>query len=142
MSKLFITLFVLAVGCTPPDDAYDCWHGKASQCKAEQIVWGEQYGMMGHDPPDIEWVSGVQCPYNENFKHAIIFNWHCIDGVFYSVPYYAVIVWHDSFSNTSYAHEMLHAALQHRYGDDDSNHSRIEWKQVDIVNQQLALTGL
>jgi hypothetical protein len=98
------------------------------QDDAERIVWRELYGEEG-DPPPVEWldkdapVGGYAFP---GWKVQVMRN----DSTTRTNGGPCVTRY---FSETAYAHELMHAHTFNRTGDIDAAHWRGDWELADVT---------
>jgi hypothetical protein len=103
---------------------------KTGQDRALQLVWHELYG-MDSEPPAVEWVH----EWEGDFRSHAVCGWKIVvadgpNGILH-------------FSETSFAHELMHCREISRTGDVDAFHYRGDWNLANAeAVDALALFGL
>jgi hypothetical protein len=127
MAKYTI-LFVFLMGCTNLVPSAPL----PNQGKAVGLVWTDVY-QEKNDAPSINWIETLNCHdmdgyYKGEYPTAIADSGRCIGGAYWGYENWIDLA-HNSnvFSETSISHELLHAHLEHLYGDGDGGHIRPEW---------------
>ncbi len=114
---------ILLTGCVPGS-----FERLPRQDEAERIVWRDLYGMIGDDAPPVEWFVDEDST---------------VGGC--ALPGWKVRVMREDssssenggpmvtrrFSETAYAHELMHYATYLRTGDIDAAHWRGDWELAD-----------
>lgn len=125
---LFIFALFLGMGCVGPDDT------KPGQAYATQIVWQQQYLMIGREAPMVVWMEGssLNCYANRGWTTYAIPNpdggvgGECVAGLnFVGPPDTAFVAWIAGtkyISQTAFAHELCHAWSYQTTGDADNDH--------------------
>lgn len=135
----FVVLFAL-LSCGGSTQ-YDCTLGKPGECQAVDIVWRESLKQTTAPPP-IVWHS-VECT-TEWGAPGFFYGGYCSRGFCSTSALWQVdLIWTGGYSDSAFAHELLHSYLLHNFGNNDINHSRDEWKTVlPYLNQKLRESGL
>jgi hypothetical protein len=112
------------------------------QDQALAIVWGQEYGRRDA-PPALRYVRepDLVCTDPDSGRPGFLTAVGCREG-YTGSPWAVSIAWHqgDTFSTTTFAHELLHAALG-RMGILDPLHKNPAWVMVDAANVRLAAAG-
>jgi hypothetical protein len=142
-------LALLHIGCnasygTQPD-----------QAEATKIVWVQQYGVIGHDPPAVQWIGQavLNCYDNKGWTVEVgdAGTPLCLAGLFHGDDWLAQVAWpprNELFSTTAFAHELCHALmwLQSDGLDPDPDHTGPCFEPnggyMQIANAALAAAGL
>lgn len=133
-------LLLLALGCHPRGSVTAEMPG---QGVALQIVWAGEYGRRDA-PPELRYVLEPNLPcLDPNSGRP---GWKTLVGCregYTPDAWHVSIAWHrgDRFSTTTFAHELLHAALA-REGIVDPFHKSGVWGMVDTANLKLEAAGL
>lgn len=123
--RVIICVLGLALsGCLAPPEYVQ----RPGQREAIQLVWSYIYGMFGELPPRIQWRCD-HCPEFPDACNVIESNGRCVGGYFVVSSYLAVVGTDpdDYIWDSSFAHELLHAALYRRGLGADPRHERPEW---------------
>lgn len=138
MRSALISIICAIAGCAP-------WPAvelaQPDEERAREIVWTA----LGADgpPPVVHWVAGAPCPYALDRRAILLGDGACLAGLYLSGRHTAEIVEQPRISDSSYVHELLHAAFALREGDPDPAHVRPEWRTVPAaLNAQLRAEGL
>ncbi len=117
----------------------------ANLARALEIVWVETYGMELHLAPYVRWVeaSDLNCYGNRGWTSAL----GCVAGLSWVEINTCAVAWPrgtNRFSDTSFAHELVHALRWH-VGTPDANHIGGDFQPgglVELANNALRAAGL
>ena len=106
-----------------------------------EIVWNQTY-QATCSPPPIKWDAGAECTdATGTFPDAFEYKGSCYWGLFWPTTYTAEVVWRGSYSQSAFAHELLHA-WQWCRGVIDYEHAGPEWKTLlPAANENLEVLG-
>jgi hypothetical protein len=137
MKSLFLVLFAAAAGCDAfAMDEPICYktgckvsHDAVDQqAEAEAIVWNQVYGRTDK-APGVTWVSQGDCP--DDPAQFSVYSGGCALGIYRPAEGQ---VWAGTVKDQwgTYAHEMLHAALDREDGSGhgDPDHTDPRWKTL------------
>jgi hypothetical protein len=154
MRRWLPALALLLAACGPPS-----YSQMPDQAAATNLVWVQQYGITGHAPPAVAWVTGGQlnCANGQAWMATagaadggapIV---ECVAGLFDYSDWLAQVAWpagNELFSATGFAHELCHAleGLQSNGADHDYAHTgpcfQPNGGYVATANAALAAEGL
>lgn len=156
--KLLPLLLVLLSACTG-------YSKIPNQDAAMNIVWRQVYGAVNDDIPSVQWIgqSDLDCAPDKDGRFHGFYRWRWYDDVSKSDVCVGGVTWEDwgpfcqvalpdgdTFSHTSFAHELYHAFLHYSQGDGNASHSDPgfgiafghPYGLVDLANDTLKREGL
>ncbi len=126
--RSLVALAAVLVGCVQGD-----FTERAGQREAVALAW-HAVGGAG-DAPAIGWRE-AECstPTDEGGRLlGFLERGQCASGAHFTAPEYVNLVWPGDWRSSALAHELMHAALYRRTGDDDAGHMRPEWAVANDV---------
>jgi hypothetical protein len=139
VSKLMRTMkSVVLLSLATSSIACQSFPQQPNQAQAAQIVWQQIFAAPA-EPPLVEWHEDV-CPGHQQGPAAVLWQEQCFAGLTLDGDL-SRVAWRGSFSQSAFAHELLHA-LQARRGVFDPGHTLPDWANVPIANHALEAAGL
>jgi len=122
--------------------ARDC-RDRPGQCQAERIAWNETLGVWDREAPWPIWRDGA-CLRRNVRPEDKPGEWFCTFGTFHQDDWTVELVWQESYSHGAYFHELIHAALWHRFANPDGGHYIWPeyWQLEPVGMRKLAEAGL
>lgn len=121
------------------------------QDEAESVVWCQTYHAHRFHVPPITWVRNLPCAQGHGFYTTVTpggaSTGSCVGGYYWDVYDFAFVALPpgETFSETAYAHELLHAYERYTTGNLDPNHTGPDWQPgglLERANEALAAVGL